>query len=64
MKIADPDLDDGDNVYKHENFDLWQVKGGAMLDNVFRSGGNGGRHRSGMIRPGASIRNRFYHRIK
>ena len=38
IKIADPDLDDGDNVYKQENFDLWQVKGGAMLDNVWRSG--------------------------
>merc|ERR1711937_965819 len=38
-KIANPDYDDDDNLYKYEDFgfigfDLWQVKGGTIFDNI------------------------------
>merc|ERR1711920_1151338 len=38
-KIANPEFVDDDNVYKYEDFgfigfDLWQVKGGTIFDNV------------------------------
>jgi len=38
-KIANPDVKDDDNLYKFEDFgfigfDLWQVKGGTIFDNV------------------------------
>merc|ERR1712159_334219 len=38
-KIANPDYEDDDNLYAFEDFgfigfDLWQVKGGAIFDNV------------------------------
>merc|ERR1711916_120626 len=38
-KIANPDFVDDDSVYKYEDFsfigfDLWQVKGGTIFDNI------------------------------
>merc|ERR1712003_140473 len=38
-KIANPEYEDDDNLYKHGDFgfigfDLWQVKGGTIFDNV------------------------------
>merc|ERR1712232_1080842 len=38
-KIANPEYEDDDNVYKYDEFgfigfDLWQVKGGTIFDNV------------------------------
>merc|ERR1719387_3386236 len=38
-KIANPEYEDDDSVYKYEDFgfigfDLWQVKGGTIFDNV------------------------------
>merc|ERR1712070_1286597 len=38
-KIANPEYEDGKNVYAFEDFgfvgfDLWQVKGGAIFDNI------------------------------
>merc|ERR1719316_2301373 len=38
-KIANPDYEDDDNLYAYEDFgfigfDLWQVKGGTIFDNV------------------------------
>merc|ERR1719440_1322212 len=38
-KIANPEYEDDDNVYKYDDFgfigfDLWQVKGGTIFDNV------------------------------
>merc|ERR1712190_253256 len=38
-KIANPEYEDDDNVYKYSDFgfigfDLWQVKGGTIFDNV------------------------------
>merc|ERR1712125_271198 len=38
-KIANPEYEDDDSVYKYEDFgflgfDLWQVKGGSIFDNV------------------------------
>merc|ERR1711866_16286 len=38
-KIANPDYKDDDNLYKYADFgflgfDLWQVKGGTIFDNV------------------------------
>merc|ERR1712228_1126177 len=38
-KIANPDYEDDDSVYKFDDFgflgfDLWQVKGGTIFDNV------------------------------
>merc|ERR1712004_424734 len=38
-KIANPEYKDDDNIYKYEDFgfigfDLWQVKGGTIFDNV------------------------------
>merc|ERR1712099_101372 len=38
-KIANPEYQDDDNIYKYEDFgfigfDLWQVKGGTIFDNV------------------------------
>merc|ERR1712176_171387 len=38
-KIANPEYEDGDSVYKYSDFgfigfDLWQVKGGTIFDNV------------------------------
>merc|ERR1712186_198857 len=38
-KIANPEYEDDDNIYKYEDFgfigfDLWQVKGGTIFDNV------------------------------
>merc|ERR1712160_107003 len=38
-KIANPEYEDDDNVYKFDDFgfigfDLWQVKGGTIFDNV------------------------------
>merc|ERR1711971_934988 len=38
-KIANPEYDDDDSVYKFDDFgfigfDLWQVKGGSIFDNV------------------------------
>merc|ERR1711972_1196953 len=38
-KIANPDYEDDDSVYKYEDFgfigfDLWQVKGGTIFDNI------------------------------
>merc|ERR1711963_677330 len=38
-KIANPEYVDDDNVYKYDDFgfigfDLWQVKGGTIFDNV------------------------------
>merc|ERR1711862_1033449 len=38
-KIANPEYEDDENVYKYEDFgfigfDLWQVKGGTIFDNV------------------------------
>merc|ERR1711915_548632 len=38
-KIANPEYEDDDQVYKYDDFgflgfDLWQVKGGAIFDNV------------------------------
>merc|ERR1712113_1034828 len=38
-KIANPEYEDDDQVYKYEDFgflgfDLWQVKGGSIFDNV------------------------------
>merc|ERR1712136_497083 len=38
-KIANPDFVDDDSLYKYEDFsfigfDLWQVKGGTIFDNV------------------------------
>merc|ERR1712113_1093964 len=38
-KIANPEYEDDDNIYKYEEFgfigfDLWQVKGGTIFDNV------------------------------
>merc|ERR1712217_149057 len=39
MKIANPEYVDDDAVYKYDDFgflgfDLWQVKGGTIFDNV------------------------------
>merc|ERR1711897_67110 len=39
MKIANPEYEDDDSVYKFDDFgfvgfDLWQVKGGTIFDNV------------------------------
>merc|ERR1712196_255254 len=39
MGIADPEYEDDDNLYAFEDFgfigfDLWQVKGGTIFDNV------------------------------
>merc|ERR1711915_667221 len=38
-KIANPEYEDDDQVYKYDDFgflgfDLWQVKGGSIFDNV------------------------------
>merc|ERR1711943_158031 len=38
-KIANPEYEDDDSVYKYEDFgflgfDLWQVKGGTIFDNI------------------------------
>merc|ERR1719189_3154032 len=38
-KIANPEYEDDDNIYKYDDFgfigfDLWQVKGGTIFDNV------------------------------
>merc|ERR1712032_737831 len=38
-KIANPEYEDDDNIYKYEDFgfigfDLWQVKGGTIFDNI------------------------------
>merc|ERR1711904_627163 len=38
-KIANPDYEDDDNLYAFEDFgfigfDLWQVKGGTIFDNI------------------------------
>merc|ERR1712186_11163 len=38
-KIANPEYEDDDNLYKYSDFgflgfDLWQVKGGTIFDNV------------------------------
>merc|ERR1712031_110 len=38
-KIANPEYEDDDSVYKYDDFgfvgfDLWQVKGGTIFDNV------------------------------
>merc|ERR1711933_127050 len=38
-KIANPEYEDDDSVYKFDNFgflgfDLWQVKGGTIFDNI------------------------------
>jgi len=38
-KIANPEYQDDDNIYKYDDFgflgfDLWQVKGGTIFDNV------------------------------
>merc|ERR1711972_1182229 len=38
-KIANPEYEDDDSVYKFEDFgfigfDLWQVKGGTIFDNI------------------------------
>merc|ERR1719155_374794 len=38
-KIANPDYEDDDKVYKYDDFgflgfDLWQVKGGTIFDNI------------------------------
>merc|ERR1711913_209569 len=38
-KIANPEYEDDDSIYKFEDFsfigfDLWQVKGGTIFDNV------------------------------
>merc|ERR1740123_1978690 len=38
-KIANPEYEDDDSIYKYEDFgfigfDLWQVKGGTIFDNV------------------------------
>merc|ERR1712124_38515 len=38
-KIANPEYEDDDSLYKYEDFgfigfDLWQVKGGTIFDNV------------------------------
>merc|ERR1711957_251043 len=38
-KIANPEYEDDDSVYKYEafgflGFDLWQVKGGTIFDNI------------------------------
>merc|ERR1739845_156901 len=38
-KIANPEYEDDDKVYKYDDFgflgfDLWQVKGGTIFDNV------------------------------
>jgi len=37
-KIANPDFEDDDSIYKYDfgfiGFDLWQVKGGTIFDNI------------------------------
>merc|ERR1711915_808987 len=38
-KIANPEYEDDDQIYKYDDFgflgfDLWQVKGGSIFDNV------------------------------
>merc|ERR1739847_4235 len=38
-KIANPDYEDDDKLYKYDDFgfigfDLWQVKGGTIFDNI------------------------------
>merc|ERR1739842_179114 len=38
-KIANPEYEDDDTIYKYEDFgfigfDLWQVKGGTIFDNI------------------------------
>merc|ERR1711979_183918 len=38
-KIANPEYEDDDSIYKYEDFgfigfDLWQVKGGTIFDNI------------------------------
>merc|ERR1712072_1348596 len=49
-KIANPDYEDDDNVYAFEDsgfigFDLWQVKGGTIFDNVISPSSGRGEHR-------------------